>query len=435
VLISVQAVNSKHEAHAERILRLRGALYGGIGGSLGATVGWLLWIAVLAFQENWKEVTGSVLTGAAVGFIADLAENYLESAREEAAGPISHAERQRRKQHARHHSRKRARAAMLATALLFLGFAIEHLVSHVINVVLFPFLASVVGFFLPGAMFAYKCWHLPYKGGWDFDCIEGAVAAGLLSGIAAGVVFSVMNRAPSFLQALAWWFTFSISLALVYAATRPLLRKTLKYHLTDTFHATAPILAVPLLIGLMLTFSDPTNQQIIRESRDFPSLTAAVENMWVDVVNQMLASGDLPEAFWKRAEQGLNDQASPHQESDEVQSPWGTAIARRMGCIANGNNSSALNNGNTKPNGEEQNSQAVLCKEVERGFASGIVRSWFVLSTFALGLKWAYGTERKFRPVDYGEDSDTRRKDFSALNWITVAIVAFVLFVCWRGIH
>ncbi len=417
-----------------RLIRLRCALYGGISGSLGATAGWLVWVAVIALQENWKEVAGAVVAGACVGFVAHSIKEYIETAREEAAGPPSRAERQRRKHENRHHTRQRARAAVISTAAVFLILACEHLVSHVISLVMLPFVASVVGFFLPGAMFAYCCWHLPYEGPPDIEALKSTMWAGIVSGIGVGLIFSLMNKVASGYPALAWWWSFSMGMAFVYVLVSPLIQKFLKYRRNSTFHDLAPAFAVPILICLTLSFSDPNYQRKIRESRNSPDWTAPAANVMVDIVDQMLVSGDLPETFWRKADEGLRHGAASGG-TEGAESKLGLRIARRIGCDAVEVEDHKL--GATSPgsqgSSEEEYSQAILCGQLKQGLASGLVRSWCVLATFAFGLGLGYRWERKFRPAEYRPESETLRSDFSALNRISLAILLFIAYVRWHG--
>src|SRR5262249_44436924 len=95
-------------------LQLRRLLYGGVGGSLGATVGWVTWIPVLAVREAPQEVVVSVLVGAVIGFLVPYVETYFELASEEAAEPADRTERRKRKRRAARVKRQRSKKAAVA---------------------------------------------------------------------------------------------------------------------------------------------------------------------------------------------------------------------------------------------------------------------------------------------------------------------------------
>jgi hypothetical protein len=434
-------------------MRLRNALYGGVGGSSGATMGWLAWIALVALRQDWKEVVASVIIGAAVGFIVHVTERYIETAREESAHPINRADKQRKKHADRHRNLKRSRSAVFTSATIFLALACEHLASHVIRLVAFPFMASVVGFFVPGAILAYALWHLRYTDfGDDLRCAEDALKAGILSGLAIGLIFASMNRSISALppvawssvvwSSIAWWFAFSLGLAIAYVFLGWLLHKMFKYQLSSRFHALAPVLSVPIIIMTVLAFSAPVTQKTIRAESDFwrkstgapiEGLPSAVQGILVSVVNQMLTSGELPEAFWKQAEEGLHPKEQK-TEPGNLREGGRSFFSGTIGCHATNLDarSVATASGTTQVS-ENQWSESVLCQQLDQGFTSDLVRSWFVLLAFAIGLGFGHRYERELRPETYDAGTETRQADMTALAWISISIAVFIILVIFHG--
>src|ERR1700741_4281249 len=131
----------------EKALRI--AVYGGLLGSLFATIGWLLWLGHQVSHEHWVELVASAVVGAGVGWSYEWLKHYAHTARREQFGELSLIEDTRPDRLKPAHY---FRAIFTGAAFAFLFC--EHFISELATAVLVPFLVSLVTLFAAGACFA-----------------------------------------------------------------------------------------------------------------------------------------------------------------------------------------------------------------------------------------------------------------------------------------
>ena len=136
-------------------IRLRQALYGGLLGSAGVILAWMVWVVIQAWHQDWVSVVRAPAVGATLGIVVDfLAGHVRDSAHEARGGPASPEPTSREGQAPG--GMRRFLGPIAAFSLVFLAGACENLVGDRIASLWRPFLVSVATFFPVGAVFAWR---------------------------------------------------------------------------------------------------------------------------------------------------------------------------------------------------------------------------------------------------------------------------------------
>jgi hypothetical protein len=470
---------------AEAGLAWRRALYGGLLSSLGATTGWLLWIALQAFQQDWR-VLFAPAVGAVLGLLLHWLVHYVRVAGQEASGPPGpEAPGGRGRQPAV------AAGRIGAVALLALGVACENLLGDLVHQMLVPLLASVATLFPVGFVFAWLFQPPSSSTSSDDNLLArvwGGALAGALAAAAAMAVhllmgaFSPDHRLGDALGSiLAWWVLLGIGFGVTLGdRSGP--------------HPLAPLGGVAIALGLVLVLSIPSLYSWVRElPGPLRALRLGVE--WA--VDGMLASPELPAAFWLKAEEQIAEAKAKSPGGLGRELGWGAVLARWIGCpelqpprrpeaplprlhapprdplaprpppdfsrllgalkkkeadrTAEDNQllrqlaerwsrevNPALPGEAAKPvpvvpgwpEDPSQRRQDRLCRELRLEFGSGLVRSWFVILLFSVGLGVAPLVEGLLRPPHYA-DSQTRKNDQKLAVGLVVLLAVAVGLVRW----
>lgn len=452
-LYTCRVASAGESVKSSLALEARIALYGGIFGSVGATLGWLLYVAFVALQQSWT-VLLSPIVGALVGFAVNGFERYLHTAQHERQHGVGAPEPE--PSHERAPASPRARAIRIgAFAALFLGVVCEHLVGHFIREVVTPFLASIATLFPAGAVLALGLHGFSTKDKFGERLLAGAIL-GLAVALVSALVHLALAGTVELGSLIGWWVLVSLGMVLW---TRP---------------ATGPspgraMLGVFVAVGITFLASVPAIRSTLEKAPlwigpGMRALGAAVDGT--------LSSPEIPSSMWRKAEEEMRAHAaSTHVVAHAEHSGWGGAIASAVGCGGASEEVPALVpvlpprppafppltpeeeeslkhlevlelTRNLEPDERSELDRlkkkqrlaidiplpplpptpksrfGKLCDELRAGWASGLVRSWFVLLCFAGGLGVGVTLERSLRPPDY-DRSLTRRNDRTF--WIVVA--------------
>lgn len=281
------------EAIRKSDVPFRVALLGGILGSLGATIGWLLWIAIQAVARDWKVVLAPVV-GAALGYVIQWVEGYIHTARHER-------ERGAAAEHASEppaHVPPRGGVRMWALALGFLALACEHLVGHLMSEFLVPFLASMATLFPAGAVFG---WLLAGGRGDGESPLMILLQGALLGGAAAVVALlvQVLMGAPVRVEAIfGWWVLVGLGLMICCPQKGP----------PGPVHAAGGVL---VSLVFVLLCSIPGLTLILQK---LPPVISIPTVGIASAVDGALRAPDVPAVFWIEAEA----RAHQHEESSSA---------------------------------------------------------------------------------------------------------------------
>jgi hypothetical protein len=462
----------------EETLHGRQALYGALLSSLGATLGWLLWVAAQAVQRDPRVLLAPAF-GAALGLAIDWLSHYVGVARGEASGQTTGALEKPALDWARPG----------ALAVIFLAAACQNYVSDNIYAVVVPFLASLATLFPVGVMFGWMCCtSAPPEAKSVWELFWSGTVTGLLAALAAFVVHFCMGGVftggqswstvgSALWSLLGWWCLLGAALGLIRG-------------LSKEPTVLGPVFGVVLALAVVFAFCLPAVYHVLNKA---PGVLALARIVVEGEVNQMLSAPDLPAVFWEKAQKQL-DTARPGPAAADKESSWGAAVAHWLGCPESGQVAApppqlqfqwplvspqpdmgrllqaqlkkeedrteedrqvlreweeyqqSLNQANKARAGlqkaldhakehplplpdESSARMEKLCKELRRGGQSGLVRSWLVILMFSVGLGLSPLVERPLRPVNY-RYSRTHRNDQALMKFMFV-LVALVIGLIW----
>jgi hypothetical protein len=373
---------------------VRRALYAGILSSLGATLGWFLWIAADSFWRRPREIVVSALIGAAIGLLVEAFNAYRKAGNRTDAVPSAMV--------ARHPLGRWLRTALIWTGvavLSFLALVGEDVFVDVIGDVVKPFAASLLTLFPIGAIFSLifqSRVFLIVRILVPLVPIIGPLI-GWVAALMAGSLYLLMGQ-PYSSALTGWW----VLLALGCAMTASL----------STTHPLAPFTGCVVAVATLLWAAASPLETSADYATGSPKGFMIVAAM---AANSALAAPDLPSAFWNDAEARVRVRRT---EPAQVTTPsrWGLWLARWSDCEA-------------LPTQPSKNApqpyldrKKRLCEELLAGARSGLARSWLVIAFFSLGLGLTHLAEERLRPDDY-ENSRMRAYDRTLLAAILGIVV------------
>jgi len=431
---------------SERGVLWRRGLYGGVLGSAGVTLGWLLWFVMQTAVKVPKVVLLSPLVGAVVGVVYDFFRDYLAAAREEEDdGPEEQEPRQekgkgkrKKKQRAASKARSTPRRRQSSAVKFGLGF----LVGMVLNVMgdqlsayLTPFFISVVTFLPAGAVFSL---------GLTSDASEvdlyGRIGRGALVGVLATAVSVPLLLLPgigwqgngSFAWSyawglLGWWTLLGIAYSVFWGSE-------------ESPQPLAPMGGAALLVVVMAVLSvagaslEKQTGNFLLKGLNF--LTALAMEQPGLPAHAVADAEKLYRASLKEKGASEKQTLAPPKESE-----WGTALAERY-CPPLPDSyvqvprtqpvgvSPGLPAFKRVPGPPRSQTHEALCRELPKGTGSSLFRSWLVLLMFSLGLGVAKIAEARLRP-DFYEGSGLERRDRQLFYGVLAVLGCAILYILW----
>ncbi len=376
---------------------MRRALFSGIIASLGASLGWLGWVAAQAFAKDWKVLLAPVL-GAVLGFIIQWIEKYIHTARHE------HIEGEAPPDSAPAPNGQ-ATVRNWLLALTFLGIACEHLVGHVMSEYLLPFLASLATLFPAGFVIGFVLDEPKEEKHVFAEAAVGALC-GFVVSLAALAVQLIMGGGVGYFSLASWWII--VGIGLYVSANR-----------SGGANPVRTVLGVVISLSLVIICSIPALVNTLEKWPYIGGVTRALSA----AVDGVLVAPDLPAQFWVDAERGNQTQPADiargpidvsNSVLDKPYTPPQATFAEQNAAVLQ-----ALTQGAPDPSFKRN---ATLRTEWDKGMKSGLVRSWIVLVLFAIGLGFAPMIEESLRPRDY-PSSRTQTND----KRLAIAIFALIL--------
>jgi hypothetical protein len=374
---------------------LRRALYGGVLSSLGATLGWFLWIAADLFRRRPREILASALIGFCLGLLVEGFNAYRKADDRTVKGQSA--------TFTRHPPGRWLRTALISTGVVvfsFLTIVGEDIFVEVIGDVVKPFTASLLTLFPIGAFFSLIFQarvFMVLRIVFPLAVLIGAMIGGIAA-LIAGSIYLLMGQ--SYSSALVGWW---VLLALGCAMTAGM----------STSHPLAPFSGcVVALVAMVYAATLPLEKSAdyaTGSSKGFMIVATAA-------TNSALTAPDLPSAFWTDAEARMRVRQTGPVQTRTSRSTWGSRLARWADC-------------ETLPTQPSEDApqpyldrKKRLCEELLTGVRSGLARSWLVIAFFSLGLGLTHLVDERLRPVHY-ENSRTRALDRILLPGILSLIV------------
>ena len=466
-VIIPNAVFGEKEERAYRTFRV--AIASGLFASLGVTLAWILWLAWKAFNV---ELGTTIVVGALVGFIVHWCRNYLHTANYECAHPAS-------KETAGPHGGSRSMTALIwATGFAFLGLASEHLVADMAARYLQPILGSLVTLLPAGMIFGISMHLGSSKSKGLLDVIFFGLVSGALVALVTGLLWSVGWGNAPWLPLFSWWCLVGVGMRFFTPAERDSTR------FDHPVRGIVAAFVLMVLLSLLPDHSVIYRIGPVRNAATLAKMMAITvinapgmpAEFWLDAEKHVGESRkDLPPAPSHGAQAprvapstGLRSTPRAAAKDEAVQTLSAevrdrpaaqrsgvrfTPPARWQSTAPDGRSSSASSQPASDPNHlnrelEEMNSlrRAIpspgkpatlpststatptdepswpqIGAELNKEFDSPLVRSWFVLLLFGVGLGLSPRIERRLCPPDY-PSSATFRKDVTIAVFLLVAI-------------
>ncbi len=390
-LIDPPSTSDRLKASVVEYTNARVALATAILGSGGASLAWLIYVAIKA-HDPWLLVT--VAVGVTIGFAVHWLQHYVRVAIRERNGETMG-----------HRGARRGLIALSwAGSVGLIALAAEHLVIETVGRYFSLLLASLASLVPAGAIFG---WTMSRGRSQDenlFQFFAKGLSIGLAIAVVTGIIWMIGPDNTPWPGLLAWWGLIGLG---IHFATP---------HERNAVSIGRPIAAVVIVfVGTFLVNLLPIDQATYTKLGAFGVIPAIVRTMAAEVP----AAPGLPGPFSIQQEMELTAKRAQAARirSDSI------AAARASGHAARG----------TTGMGPEMDSLLATppkISPISRSLAiwrsdqrSEYIFSWLIVLCFALGAGWAPSVERALRPVDY-PNSETFGNDIVLAGVTGLLIVA-----------
>jgi hypothetical protein len=251
------------------------SLMSGILGSVGATLAWLLWLAVLIGD---KKMVVTIVVGGLLGLAVEWTQHYIKVAKREKAGVLA--------SHASGAGRP-VIALAWASGLGFLGLVTEHLFAHMAAEFLVPFLASLTTLLPAGLIIG---WTMSRGAEKDENLLMMVANGGMIGGaiaIVTGILWTVSSYSVPWFALFSWWGMVGIGTRIVASPERHAVS------VEDPVMAVVAIFLLTLAINLL-----PMTQSSYQKLGPFAGTAMLVRSMAAEIEQ----SPAVPATFWQQAE-------------------------------------------------------------------------------------------------------------------------------------
>lgn len=372
------------------------ALATAILGSLGATFGWINWLAIES--GDWKLFV-TIVVGAVVGLALHWTQHYVRVASLE-----------RRGESTGHLHGWHLGAFLYAGGFAFLGLATEHLITEMVAEYLRPFLASLASLLPAGAIIGWSMNRGRKTDENPFAVLADGLFIGCSIGVVTGIIWTISFGTAPWIALLSWW-------GLIGIGTRALTGQE-----RNAVKVGDPIAAVALVFAMTFALNQlPASDSSYNTLGPFKSMVLVVRSMAAEVQQ----SPGVPADSWIKAEQelamtrGTVDTAPVRKTLPRVRTsvagelPGATPIDVRRGM----ENLVKAWSDSTAPSTTTSTPSAL-----SEFFHSEIFRSGLIIILFALGAGFAPRVERALRPIDY-PNSETYRNDIVLTCFMSAMLV------------
>jgi hypothetical protein len=380
------------------------ALATAVLGGLGATLGWLV---CLAFETRDRKLVQSIVVGSMIGYAVHWGEHYVRAAIHESRGdPAAH-----------HGTSHPLRGLLWAAGGGFIALASEHLIAHMINEYLRPFLASLISLVPAGAIIG---WTMNRGRKKDKNLVEPIVDGlfiGLVISVVTGILWAIAFGTVPWFALVAWWGLIGVGTHIITGTERNAVG------LGDPIAAVVMVFVATMLINFL-----PQTTSSYDKLGPFKGIPLIIRAMAAGIQQ----SPALPAKFWVDAEKQHEEEVAT-QKLEEQRNQYAPVKLKlnlpdsipvsigltpnRMVNVKKGLDDMA--NEWSKP------SPSWIDMFRNRAFLNEFIRSWVVILVFALGAGLAPQVELLLRPIDY-PNSRTYKQDIK----LSIFMVALLAFAC-----
>jgi hypothetical protein len=389
----------------DRVLWARQALYAGIFGGLGATLGWFTWAALAILVAHPHEVWVSALVGAVVGTAVDGGRRYREIARSSSTEDRA--------------SRRSTPFFGLICSILgvFLGVAAEHALGEVISEVRTAFLFSLLIYVVGGIAVAGAA-RLTGR----LEDLSLRVPSLLFVGMMIGLLLSLLEILAGAVAdtgaLMSWWALITVVAGIVAAPEgRSLWRAPI-----------VAIISIPVIaLAVLLTASNPLEAP--DTSTTHHPFARALIQISVSVTEGLLKAPDIPATSWTAAQRELQESGSVSLIEPKVP----PVVSRWAGDIAFCDQIPA--------NPDDENParflarKRELCGQIAAATGSTWSRSITVIFFFVVALAVAPRWEARWRPADYGAHPIRRVDRIGAVILASCVLVSVIALRLTGALH
>jgi hypothetical protein len=423
--------------------RFRSVLFGGIGASIGATAGWLMFIVAVAVASNWKVLIAPLL-GALFGLFWQWIEHYVQAYRREMQQGVQKPEQSTQAGAASPDGGPSVRVG--AFSILFLGIACEQVIGKFVEQLLIPILASIAVLFPVGVFWACMFSVRSSNGNllfWPLRAFGCALICAVLF-VVIPIIAGLPGSPQDFPGAFGWWFGISFGFLLLFPfgneKTDSKEWEQLGYNKTPAVYTFPTIVIVVMAVILGISRFDEPVPDYTASTKGSGGPANFFETSLHGIATLTLSNAGIPGRFWAQAEE-QNQGALQHNVTSWSTDWIGKPAARILGCPVTPSETpppdllgQPQSNTDNSLAGDGRRFQA-LCQQVRAGPLGPLFRSWFVLILFATGLGFGLRLAEKL-PENY-ESSDTRANDATLLFVMVLAMLLMILLTrnsdLWRN--
>ncbi|NUR86870.1 MAG: hypothetical protein HOY71_22535 [Nonomuraea sp.] len=389
-------------------LALRKALYFGLFGALGATLGWFCWIAVTVLLAKTADVWVSALIGGLLGVFLDGVRHYRKRSGARAA------EEDRRYP---------VLTPLLGAAGVFVGAVGESSLGELIKEVRLPFLFSVLTFFVGGiGVLAVTEGARYLQDDEDLaDELADAPAARVFYrgfvltflSVFVAVPISLVNIAAgggvAYTSLVAWW----VVIGVIAGFTVLNVRRSIWRAVTAGVGAVLVLLMMFVVVGL-----GPAEEFEVYA----PGGAAGWGRVFTQISRGLLDEPDVPARTWTLAQRQLRTGGTAQLIDPDLPVAVPRLLHNLSDCDTFPARPDAFNPASYLARKKE------LCAKIDATTGPEWTRSLIVIAAFSAALAAATRVERRWRPADY-QTHPIRNYDRAALVLAVAGLLAGILIL------
>jgi hypothetical protein len=410
---------------------VRLALYCGLCGAVGSSLGWFLWVAVPQFPHHLSAILESVAIGCVIGLISEAARYYFEVARTKEG-------EEKDKPH-----RSRLRAALLVTPpllALIVQLGAENAFSTLVAAVSGPLVLSMAKFFLLGALlgfvFSGQLSHaLPANGIDKYGDPESPLLVRATIG-AYALLYLEMLFIVIVIVLVIWpmhaWLGLPLSPGQAVGDSVWYIIIVVVIFTVSACTATRSLVeALSLWAGMtcivFATVALPLYGSVETLAGEVPQ--AGTATFLVPVAKGLLQSPDTEASTWKEAEAELSRSLRPGPATVMPGESLDLYLYRLIGCDHPARSTASPEGRKTTVSAAQQDAQLKLqaCDLLSLKSNPGITNSAYVVALFILGIVLAPRLEYRMQPVKYLAHPLRKVDRVTLLVLSTVSLVVLVI--------
>lgn len=398
----------------------RQALFSGVCGALGATLGWFAWVALAVLVAHPHDVWVSAVVGAAVGVTVDGARRYREIVRAGAADESARGDALTLPPKGEAGTKVSAHwfpVFGLGSTILgvLLGAASEESIGDLIKEVRLPFFFSLLTYAVGGMVIGAVARFSGGLRGTGWMGFMVLMLPGALLGLLLVLVDLLAGVRLDIESSAAWWAVITAVGVMAMITAEESTRRAVFTGVTTL-----------CVIALLVVFTGLTQAEKDSAETRRHGEVRAVMHLAVSVSESMLKAPDIPETSWAEADAKLKA-----ADTEELITPGVPPSVSRWLADVGGCDRVPAQSDPDHPQRFLVRKRE-LCSQLEAATGSSWARSAIVLLAFWIGLVTALRLEQRWRPEGY-ETHAVRRADGFALAFVALGLAAALLVVRLTG--